>query len=137
MFPDSVCRRDAGLTGLLDEITNSSEEGVWFIAECSECSSVFDVEACCHVSNEMYGCVCVFHSTQVADVELRMCFGSSAMDVFISLFSVSTSDGGQCFVKDSDINWTLLVCSLDIYSFKSVLLHVMKWYLLATYRNCA
>lgn len=28
MFSDSLCRRDAGLTGLLDEITNSSEEGV-------------------------------------------------------------------------------------------------------------
>lgn len=28
MFSDSHCRRDAGLTGLLDEITNSSEEGV-------------------------------------------------------------------------------------------------------------
>lgn len=78
----------------------------------------FGVQACSHVSNETYWCVCVLHSTQVADVEFRMCFGSSAMDVFISLFSVSTSDGGQCLVKNSDINCTLLVCSLDIILLK-------------------
>lgn len=28
LFSDSLYRRDAGLTGLLDEITNSSEEGM-------------------------------------------------------------------------------------------------------------
>lgn len=98
MFFDSLHRRDAGLAGLLDEITNSSEEGVWFIAECSDQSVLMFKPFLIFQLDCIEVCVFFPLSTQVVDFEFRLCFGSSAMDVFISLFSFSTSDSAQLFV---------------------------------------
>lgn len=93
-----------------------------FIAACPGYSSVFDVKSCSHPSDCIYRsmCVFVFGSTQVANIEFRMCFGSSAMDVFISLFSVSTSDGGQFFLCNSDFNWIL-------FSSSSLLVYILMY----------